>query len=131
MREVKFRAWDKTKNTMRKVDYIDWSEQEVGCGDGMFIPMQNCTLTQWTGLKDADGNEIYEGDIYQYEMTVVLFDNNESRETSVKKHAIVEFRGGAFMVEDYTLYDALEGDDNPIIIGNIFEYPELLQEVTK
>jgi len=80
-----------------------------------------------TGLEDENGTEIYSGDIYQYEITVALLEN-KLRETSVKKCAVVEFKDGAFMVEDYTLCDALENDDNPIIIGNIYENPELLQE---
>lgn len=129
MREIKFRAWDKIKNTMRKVDYIDWSEQDVGCGDGMFILMQNCTLTQWTGLKDANGVEIYEGDILGREK-----DDTESRVS----HHIVEWHDTGFMGRQVCSYSSYIGldvwtqhKDGYVVLGNIYENPELLQEETK
>lgn len=54
MREIKFRAWDNYKNEMRStVDLRSQYVQFPKC----FVPMQ------YTGLKDKDGAEIYEGDV--------------------------------------------------------------------
>jgi hypothetical protein len=53
MREMKFRAWD--KDTCKMVDKFlpDWSS----------ISQKRYLLMQYTGLKDKNGKEIYEGDI--------------------------------------------------------------------
>ena len=52
MREIKFRAWDKTLNKM--IQNITWK------GDSQ---SDRYSVMQYTGLKDKNGKEIYEGDI--------------------------------------------------------------------
>ena len=87
-------------------------------------------LMQYTGLKDENGKEIYEGDIieFSYDMFVGNFD------TFIAKGVVV-FDEGAFYVEllenerttkdeSYLLYSI--NLDTIEVIGNKFENPELL-----
>ncbi len=56
MRDIRFEAWDKDNKKM-----IKWDELQF-CSN--FILAYDAGLRQYTGLKDKDGKEIYEGDIY-------------------------------------------------------------------
>lgn len=59
-REIKFRAWDKDDKQMHyglEVGYLHSDNQ------GSIIPIEEMQLMQYTGLKDKEGKEIYEGDI--------------------------------------------------------------------
>ena len=67
MREIKFRAWDKAEKKMlfgADPFVIDvW-----GSNESIFAEphkRENCIFEQYTGLKDKDGKEIYEGDIVE------------------------------------------------------------------
>jgi len=105
MREIKFRAWDESIKAMDVHLGLITSNlyyEEV---------IQIKTLMQYTGLKDKNGREIYEGDIVE----------NKYRHK-------VEFITGCFCVKDKfgSTTPIFECGDVFEVVGNIYENPELL-----
>ena len=69
MREIKFRAWDKRQEafifpTNDETRFVHWPNQLPNFN---VCYQWNIVLTQYTGLKDKNGKEIYEGDILESE----------------------------------------------------------------
>ena len=106
MREIKFRAWNGETCKMTYYDFL-YTSQVKNFSEGTWSLDK---LMQYTGLKDNNGKEIYEGDIVK---TRAFGD----RTTIVNWNKIAWFAGGDFM-------DAI-GQSHEII-GNIWENPELL-----
>lgn len=121
MRKIKFRAW--VENSFDK--YMDYEPTlHVGHGTSVFIndaiKENQKPLMQYTGLKDKNGTEIYEGDIVE--------DLYES-----KKYKVVWHRDG-FKLQiknrfGELFYVPIYGDSYKII-GNIYEHPHLLEAST-
>ena len=115
MREIKFRAWDKKD----KLWVAGWSIGQAG----VQTETSNKVFMQYTGLKDKNGKEIYEGDIIEaYEFIqkpkmVVKFDEEMAGFIPFIWKQALEY-------EDYVGYFAYE--HSCIVIGNIYENPELL-----
>lgn len=137
MREIKFRAWNKDEidwepvpfiiteglNPTKIIGFLDENEGQCLLEDGHAI-------VQYTGLKDKNGREIYEGDIYSYELYKVFVSGGNVEESTGKGFDVVEYKDGAFYHGDELLADVIEYDALLEYEGNIYENPELL-EVSK
>ena len=125
-REIKFRAWDK-KNK-------EWVKHFEISKDGLVVVYElnaniiksrsrnDFTLMQYTGLKDKNGKEIYEGDIVE-----CLFYNNLN--IPIEKVLSVIFKNGSFGVFDGKDFKVFGSDSTKSIevIGNVYENPELIK----
>ncbi|MER0467827.1 YopX family protein [Bacillus cabrialesii subsp. cabrialesii] len=120
MRGIKFRAYHTEERDGQEFPrMIDWDERLNNDEEELACYFRNefsnvSPLMQYTGLKDKNGREIYEGDIILEHNTdtkfVVKYDNRHA-----SYYLDLGIGDGAFMVGD------LE------IIGNIYENPELLK----
>lgn len=122
-REIKFRAWDKSCNKMRGISGLQdcFSLRSDGVCNEDYI------LLQYTGLKDKNGKEIYEGDI--------ISDLVESDGELIQSKCQVYFDEMTcqFMLDcsakqdlsfGTSLFQELE-DFEYEIIGNIYDNPDL------
>lgn len=124
MREIKFRAWD---NHVKEMIYEDnilhygVSPSRATRRDNRFVIE---VLMQYTGLKDKNGKEIYEGDILGREERD-SFESEPYWDTcEVKWHRsawYADFWGNENLLMDD--YYSSTGQ----IIGNIYENPELVK----
>jgi uncharacterized phage protein (TIGR01671 family) len=133
VREIKFRAWD--KNTKEMYHWGDWEQTEwikdampEQCGDEW---TEQCILMQYTGLKDKNEKEIYEGDIVQ-ECSDISPNDYQNRigkivyEKNIASFMVYVEKGYCHLNEgDWTKGDNLEYTK---IIGNIYEHPHLLED---
>ena len=65
VREIKFRAWDRYEEGMAKHDsiYFGQMDHDDTLGSLLICLQERYELMQYTGLKDKNGVEIYEGDV--------------------------------------------------------------------
>lgn len=141
-REFKFRVWDGEKMTDKIELHFAHGLRLVSTSDLGFetIGDDKCILMQYTGLKDRNGVEIYEGDILQG-----VYQESEGggwySEHNVRgKVYFDQYWGVKFDCRDHTQRTAEYWKDiSPTkrecrdveVIGNIYENPELLTNTTE
>jgi len=134
MREIKFRAWV-------KFNYGPWGSHFKMMYQGtpdletlqsfMFHYGAEEKLMQFTGLKDKNGKDIYEGDIIRYfnllgelAIGIIVFKDGSFRFKNTNNQEARQWNDGDhdwYSIENIELFE-ME------IIGNIYENPELLNK---
>lgn len=139
MRDIKFRVWDNQHNKMTQCfDLNDFANDQDGeFGNGEFSigwydykrspPMVDNIIMQYTGLKDKNGKEIYEGDIIQYgsyKAAEVIY-------SDYLTSFCLKFNDGKDGIYARALGQCNKRlkyiDEDVEILGNIYEHPELLK----
>jgi uncharacterized phage protein (TIGR01671 family) len=140
MREIKFRAWIKKDEYMAYPKSSDHDYCMICNGDGFgvawsdedWLKQDDFEIMQYTGLKDKNGTDIYEGDVVNFEYEYPGTVNGEPREVRKRLGKIVwqKFRATwAIKLSAYAnndLYKYVQGYGVEVI-GNIYENPELLE----
>lgn len=113
MREIKFRVWDKKHSMFMGNQWIHLSADgnhiyEHDLGQYSVID-DNFVIQQFTGLKDSEGKEIYEGDVMRccYPDEIVIAAVKYSEEYA------------AFLIGENAAWQGWLGESK--IIGNVFE----------
>lgn len=113
-REIKFQVWDQDTRKMWTWEDIIEAESAMFITLLEFLQQDQFIKRQFTGLRDKNGKEIYEGDVFR---------------TSLGHVAIVEWekegRFLGFTIDRSILY--INREPAVEVIGNIYEKPELLE----
>jgi len=119
-RELKFRVWDKAENEFSDVsEYDSWNWFDRFRDPK--IP-ETLTIQQYTGIKDKNETEIYEGDIIQYQ--------DGSYQSPKYDKVVVEWRSenDGYDYNGWKLIDTFLQGGECEVIGNIFENKDLLEK---
>lgn len=123
MREIKFRAWLKEERKMVNVETLFIGINRLCFGnskteDLFFRDFEEVELMQYTGVRDKNGKEIYEGDI-------VVLNNIE-----IDNMCIVRYEHSSYRLEGWSLREDLSNVEARFleVVGNIYESKNLLEE---
>ena len=123
MREIKFRIiyLDKDEKKAHNNKYGYWTpENPDGCIEYM-ITSPEYQVDIWTGLKDKNGKEIYEGDILRFK-----FDEEPGIEDSIVFYKAPSF--ASKLIDRKIISEPLDYTDELEIIGNKCENSEMLEK---
>ena len=119
-RIIKFRAWDSNKDRMIVGNIISVNEDGVIIYDREYATWRNSSYIplQFTGLKDKNGVDIFEGDLIEYR------ENWLESESGLDERFVheVKWSGTGWIINNH-------GSNKKVkVIGNIYENPELCKK---
>jgi uncharacterized phage protein (TIGR01671 family) len=115
-RIIKFRVWDEKYNC--------WEKQRIEFYPNTEILKQGRILSQFIGVQDADGIDMYEGDI-------VCALSSDNKYNSIIEWCDSQARFGFVSIRCNNMsfsYDLSVGCSKWKVVGNIFENPELVEK---
>ena len=129
MRELKFRIWDKgikrwwcedsqyLQMDGKKIHPAPWSTLSAD------LPDEHIVIQQYTGLKDTNGKDIYEGDIIQLEGSPISYSIEwDKYQWAINAHGALGYDPDwNIQPFNHCVYE------RAIVVGNVFETPELLE----
>ena len=121
MNNIKFKAWDIKKNMWVNDFLIDPDNGDLLCSGYLDLNLNDdLELMQYTGLKDKDGKEIYEGDVLRW------YPNRPVNHIDViicwDEHT-ASFSFGAWYDHEFP-----DPSEDSLVIGNIYDNPEPLEK---
>ncbi|WP_297456036.1 YopX family protein [Persephonella sp.] len=130
MRQIKFRAFIEPLNSMIQVSKLTLAtsgDVMVWINDTFYFDGHEAHLMQYTGLKDKNGKEIYEGDIVRVNIDELPPYTTVGQIVYSAPAFALKNKSGALeslelLIMNYAPEKVLE------VIGNIYENPELLEE---
>ena len=132
-RDIKFRLWSKIGKKFIETDNPDLDfvinnngylySIEYCYGETCILPQMDTEVLQFTGLKDRNGKEIYEGDILKYNFP---YDGRLKHVSSVKFLETEASFGIKDRYENEIPLYRIAANNYFEVIGNIYENEELL-----
>jgi len=133
MREIKFRAWLKEEKKMVNVETMDFTDKSMQYLEKSEIInayllrrviFDDVELMQYTGVKDKNGKEIYEGDIVKF----IKLEGYGEYCDQVEYTGRIEYCVSEFRIQPLNLRLSDESIVEIEVVGNIYENKNLLEE---